>query len=155
MLEAIQLLCLLLYIFAHLFNAATSNLFWGDDTISYAEGLQQRDPLGPLLFCLLLHQHSLKLKSEFQAFCLDDATLAGNCQDFVHNIQGMKEAVDLGLNLNAGKCEIISSTLLHVAPYWFHSPGVQVVPSSRVQLLESPSESLLAGRSHGIMRGLL
>ena len=67
MLEAIQLLCLPLYTFAHLVYAAPSNLFWGDNTISSAEGLQQEDPLGPLLFCLLLHPDSLQMSQSFRS----------------------------------------------------------------------------------------
>ena len=92
--------------------------------------MQQGDPLGPLLFCLLLHQHSLQLKSEFQALYLDDATLAGNCQDIVHDIQVMREAVDLGLTLNAGKCEIISNDMTTCGTLLVLLPGAQLVPSS-------------------------
>ena len=67
MLEAIQLLCPPLYAFAHLVYAAPSNLLWGDNTISSAESLQQGDPLGPLLFCLLLHPHSLQMSQSFRS----------------------------------------------------------------------------------------
>ena len=60
---------------------------WGDRTISSAEGVQQGDPLGPLLFCLVLHRHSLQLNSEFEAHYLDDVTLGGSCEDLLHDIQ--------------------------------------------------------------------
>ena len=138
MLEAVQLLCPPLYAFAHSAYAAPSNLFWDDNTFSSAEDVQQGDPLGPLFFCLLLHQHSLQLKSEFQALYLDDATLAGNCQYLVHDIQVIREAVDLGLTLNAGKCEIISSDMTICGTLLVSLPGVQLVPPSRAQLLGSP-----------------
>ena len=49
------------------------------------------------------------------------------------------------------KCEIISSDITTCGTLLVSLPGAQVLPSSRVQLLESPSESLLAGRSHGII----
>lgn len=70
MLEAVQLLCPPLYAIAHSVFCCPrpSNLFLGKNNISFAEGMQQGDFLCPLLFCLLLHQHSLQLKSEFQAF---------------------------------------------------------------------------------------
>ena len=122
MLEDVQSLCPPLYAFAYSY------------TNSSADGMQQGDTLHPLLFCLLLHQHSLQLKSEIYALYLNDTT-AWNCQD---NIQVMREAVDLGLTLNARKCEIISSNMTTCGTLLVSLPGAQVVPSSRVQLLGSP-----------------
>ena len=66
-----------LYLFIHSAYAASSNLVWGDRSITSAEGVQQGDPLGPLIFCLALHQQSLHLRSDFQAMYLDDVTLGG------------------------------------------------------------------------------
>ena len=66
-----------LYLFIHSAYAASSNLVWGDRSITSAEGVQQGDPLGPLIFCLALHQQSLHLRSDFQALYLDDVTLGG------------------------------------------------------------------------------
>ena len=77
MLSAAQSLFPALYSFVHSTYAAPSILMWGNRTITSAEGVQQGDPLGPLLFCLILHQRSLHLKSEFQALYLDDVTLGG------------------------------------------------------------------------------
>ena len=51
------------------------------------------------------------MKSEFQVLYLDDATLAGNCQDLAHDIQVIRGTADLGLVLNARKCKIISSDM--------------------------------------------
>ena len=107
MLEAVQSLCPSFYAFTDSAHAAPPNIFWGDNTIFSAEGMQQGYSLGPLLFCLLLYRHSLQLKSEFQALYLDDTTLTGSCQDPVYYIQVMREAVDLGLTLNVSKCEEI------------------------------------------------
>ena len=39
-------MCPTLYAFTHSAYAAPSNLFWPDKTISFAEGVQQGDPLG-------------------------------------------------------------------------------------------------------------
>ena len=58
MLEAVQSLCPILYPFVHSAYASTSELQWGERTV------QQGDPLGPLLFCLTLHQHCQLLRSE-------------------------------------------------------------------------------------------
>ena len=42
-----------------------SLLFWDIKSIQSAEGVQQGDPLRPLLFCLTIHPLVSKLKSEF------------------------------------------------------------------------------------------
>lgn len=76
-LSAVQILCPILYPFIHSAYAASSNLVWGDRSITSAEGVQQGDPLGPLIFCLALHQQSLHFRSDFQALYLDDVTLGG------------------------------------------------------------------------------
>ena len=55
-----------------------SVLFWGDKSLQSSEGLQQGDPLGPLLVCLSLYQLHSQMKSEFHVLYLDDVTLGGN-----------------------------------------------------------------------------
>ena len=61
-------------------------LFWGDKSLQSSEGLQQGDPLGPLLFCLSLYQLHSQMKSEFHVLYLDDVTLGGNLDDVVHDL---------------------------------------------------------------------
>ena len=54
-----------------LVNAAyehPSFLFCGDHTLESAEGVQQGDPLGQLLFCLTIQPLLLKLQSAFSVF---------------------------------------------------------------------------------------
>ena len=60
------------------FTYSTSSPFWGDEFLETAEGIQQRDPLGFLLFCLAIHQLTIQLNWEFHIFYLDDRTLGGN-----------------------------------------------------------------------------
>ena len=117
MLEAVQFLCLAIYTFVYSAYAAPSVLKWGDRSISSAEGVQQGDPLGPLLFCLTLHQHCLCLRSEFNMLYLDDVTLGGDCHDLLHDLKVIKDAVKLGLTLNTTKCEIISQDLSTCTPW--------------------------------------
>ena len=52
--------------FVHSAYSASSTLFWGggEETLVSAEGIQQGDPLGPLLFCLTIHELCSKLRSE-------------------------------------------------------------------------------------------
>ena len=48
-----------------------STLFWGETSLRSSEGVQQGDPLGPLLFCLTIHKLTSQLESEF---CLSTLT---------------------------------------------------------------------------------
>ena len=111
MLEAAQFLCPAIYTFVYSAYAAPSVLKCGDRSIPSAEGVQQGDPLGPLLFCLTLHQHCLSLRAEFNVLYLDDVTLGGDCHDLLHDLKVIKDAVKLGLTLNTTKCEIISQDM--------------------------------------------
>ena len=52
-----------------------STLRFAHSYLSSAEGVQQGDPLGPLLFCLAIHPLILQLKAEFRVFYLDDGSL--------------------------------------------------------------------------------
>ena len=58
-----------------------SSLFFSNYIIHSCEGVQQGDPLGPLLFCLAIHDLITLLKSEFNVFYLDDGTLGGSLKD--------------------------------------------------------------------------
>ena len=56
------------------------SFFWGEDIIPSSEGVQQGDPLGPLLFCLAIHDLVQQLQSELIVFFLDDGTLGGSLE---------------------------------------------------------------------------
>ena len=71
-----------------------------------AEGVQQGDPLHPLLFCLPIHCHCAKLKSAFCVMYLDDVTIGSNLEDILHDLNVIKEAEVLGLTLSNDKSEI-------------------------------------------------
>jgi hypothetical protein len=58
--------------------ATESSLIFGEEIIASAEGVQQGDPLGPLLFCLTLHPILQLLRSDFKVFYMDDGTIDGN-----------------------------------------------------------------------------
>ena len=67
-----------IYDFVHSAYSQSSLLFFGDNIIESAEGVQQGDPLGPLLFSLTIHPILKMLKSELRIFYLDDGTMGGN-----------------------------------------------------------------------------
>ncbi len=137
-LSAVQSLCPTIYSFVHLAYSSRSNLLWGDKIVKSVKGVQQGVPLGPLLFCLALHQHSLQLRSDFLAIYLDDATLDGSCEDIIHDVQVMKDAEDIGLSLNGAKCEIVCDDMTSCGTLLVALPGVQLIKESQAQLLGSP-----------------
>ena len=54
-----------------------SILKFNSQSVISQEGVQQRDPLGPLLFCLSIHPMITSLSSELVIGYMDDITLGG------------------------------------------------------------------------------
>ena len=80
-----------LFTLVHSAYEQPSLLFCGDHIVESAEGVQQGDPLGPLLFCLAIQPLALKLRSEFSVFYLDDGTIGGCVEDVIHDLQLVEE----------------------------------------------------------------
>ncbi|GJW64815.1 reverse transcriptase domain-containing protein [Tanacetum coccineum] len=59
-----------------------TRLYYGEHTLWSCQGVQQGDPLGPLLFYLVLHPLICKIRDSFslclQAWYLDDGTIVGD-----------------------------------------------------------------------------
>ena len=70
----------------HSAYSAPSVLLWDGVQLSSAEGIQQGDPLGPMLFCLGIHDLVSSLSSEFNVFYLDDGTIGGDLQDLENDL---------------------------------------------------------------------
>ena len=110
MLEAVCELAPDIYPLVHTAYSTPSSLRWKDKIIESDEGLQQGDPLGPLLFCLTLHCHCEQmLLSPLCMMYLDDVSMAGSTEDILHDLEVIKAAEELGLVLNNSKSEIICS----------------------------------------------
>ena len=119
--------------------AQPSSLFCRDHIIQSSEGVQQGDPLGPLLFCLTIHPMLLKLHSEFKVFYLDDGTLGGNLEDVLCDLQLVeREAEELGLQLNRAKSELVCEDSGTRDSMLRAAPGLQVVDMDHAEILGSP-----------------
>ena len=76
-----------------------------------AEGVQQGDSLGPLLFCLTIHPLLQDIKAEFVSGYLDDIGLGGPVNVVTADIRQLENKVcQFGLHLNHHKCEVIVLT---------------------------------------------
>jgi hypothetical protein len=148
-----------IYNFCHSSYLHSSILKFGTFTLSSEEGPQQGDPLGPLLFCLA-EQHILdSLSSSVIIGFLDDLSLGGPedvvARDVDHIIV---EAAKLGLKLNTGKCEVISTPNSVLTSSTLQS-FVQVTPSNATllgaPLLTGPAmDGLLKSRCEDLKRAM-
>ena len=128
--------CLLAY-------AQSSILVFGDFQIRSEEGIQQVDPLGPLLFCLTIQPILSSLQSDLTIGFMDDVTLGGDMHVVSSDIQHIKcSGATLGLNLNISKCELISSSSV-APPSELLKSFIPVLPADAT-LLGAPC---LAGRN--------
>jgi hypothetical protein len=97
-----------LYCFCNSAYSSSSILKFGRFTILSQEGVQQGDPLGPLLFCLAVHPILSSLVSLFVAGYLDDFTIGGPVSSVSRDVEFIRaEGAKIGLDLNTSKCELI------------------------------------------------
>ena len=90
-----------------------SRLRFGDSVLTSASGVQQGDPLGPLLFATALQPLASDLRGrvglDLAVFFLDDGVLAGDLQVVSQAVREVEErAASIGLRLNLAKSEAVA-----------------------------------------------
>lgn len=84
-----------------------NNLMSGPHTILSQRGVQQGDPMGPLLHCLSTIYYHKNLRSELVTSFLDDDALGGKPDAVTHDLTTIiHESKICGLELNINKCEM-------------------------------------------------
>ena len=96
---------------AHLANSSPSTVLASGHPICSAIGIEQGDPLGPVLLAMAVDEVASSLSSEINIWYLDDATLGGRDESvFVDIRKCVTELKKIGLEVNPSKGEVINKS---------------------------------------------
>lgn len=123
-----------------------SLLFFGDETIRSATGIQQGDPMGPALFSLGVDQIARSAVSELNIWYLDDATLGGEPDIVLADFRDLRVKLNqIGLDVNGQKCELIHVNSSDIASREITEtlfreviPDIKIAPAERSTVLGAP-----------------
>jgi len=88
--------------------SSKTSLFHGDFRLDSATGAQQEDPLGLALFALAIHRVTSEVKSDLNAWYLDDRCIGGDPQTVLSNAAIIRNGLSsVGLEINNSKCELL------------------------------------------------
>ena len=89
----------------HLFRP--SDLFYGNEAIYSATGIQQGDPFGPGLFSLGIDPIARGVQSQLNIWYLDDASFGDEPVKVLADLQNVIALLtDISLKINGGKCKL-------------------------------------------------
>ena len=121
-----------------------SSVIASGHSITTSTGVQQGDPIGPLLFALAVDQIASGVESELSVWYLDDATIGGSPESVLNDVQrcitGLKR---IGLIVDPKKTEIINVDLAAgkfsrvVNSFNELLPEIKVTELTKMELLES------------------
>ena len=125
--------------------ATSSHLVIGNKTIISETGIQQGDPLGPVLFAFAVDKIARSVRSHINIWYLDDATIGGPvesvCEDLCRIIPMLS---NIGLEVNPTKskvsnvcCDNFQSVLLAIES---GLPGVTVTEREDLSILGAPTD---------------
>jgi len=98
-----------LYMFCKSAYGQPSVRHFGTFTILSQEGIQQGDPLGPLLSCNIIHPTLSSLQAQLNLGYLDDISLGGSVDMVASDVaEIINVGAEIGLSLNVDKCELIA-----------------------------------------------
>ena len=101
-----------IYNLARLAYQHQSELFCRDQIISSAPGVQQGDPVGPLLFSLAADDIARPVSAPLNIWYLNDATLERPVEKIIHDLGIIIPALSMiGLEINASKPEVVNLNL--------------------------------------------
>lgn len=122
-----------------------SQLSFGDFVLQSQAGVQQGDPLAPLLFCLVTRDLTVSMVSPLNTWYLDDATVGGSVKDVEADLRlVMDRGREIGLELNLAKCEAFvyggdeKSRLTAIARMSNVAPTIGLPTRASLRLLGSP-----------------
>ena len=125
--------------YVHARYGSKSILFFESYRLSSECGVQQGDPLGPLLFSLALLRISSSATCSFAAWYLDDASIGGTTTQVTNELHKVKRACqELGLELNSAKSEVVSDDTQYCDDMRNLLPECKISSPSKAELLGAP-----------------
>ncbi|GKA61491.1 putative reverse transcriptase domain-containing protein [Tanacetum coccineum] len=102
MLEEVRLRCLAISCWVELCYSSPARLYYGEHSLWSCQGVQQGDPLGPLLFSLVLHPLICKIRDSFNLCTIvGDTLVVGKVLELI-----TEDGPRYGLHLNIDKTKL-------------------------------------------------